>query len=65
MSPLPTEPEVHTLALALALELDEVEWFGRAMVEATPAAVGPLDALLFMMGGALGGDDGEGLRRVG
>lgn len=63
MSPQPTEPEVDTLALEL--ELDEVEWFGRAMVEATPAAVGPLDALLFMMGGALGEDDGEGLRRVG
>jgi hypothetical protein len=50
MSPTQTTSEAIE---ALALELDEIEWFGRATMFAAPARVGPLDLLLFMMGGAL------------
>ncbi|MCX4245951.1 hypothetical protein [Paraliomyxa miuraensis] len=41
----------------LALELDEVEWFGRSTTEQTPAPVGPLDRLLQMMTGTIAAGD--------
>lgn len=59
MDPNTTTPETIE---TLALELDDVEWFGRSTIEATPAGVGTLDLLLFMMGGAL---DDEQLRPTG
>jgi hypothetical protein len=56
MRPAPTTRDgIETLTR----ELDEIEWFGRSTMTATPARVGPLDRLLFLMGATLSGAGAE------
>lgn len=51
MTPAPPAPETIQ---ALSLELREVEWFGRSMIDRVPARILPIDLLLMVCGAIAG-----------